>query len=105
MVSPNGTKALYGILKKGSQPARFYNMVTAAWGAQVQVVNNSRRHQTYVWDSIRNRALLITAGIGALMDVNWDAETLSNQGRITRTGDLIGLDRNSQSVWFDAERV
>jgi len=107
MVGPDGTKALYGILKDGSQPARFYNMVTAAWGAEVRVANNPQwngRHQTYVWDSVRNRALVITAQIGAVMDVNWVTETLSKQGRVERTGDLIGLDRNSQSVWFDPDR-
>jgi hypothetical protein len=107
MVSPDGTKALYGILKSGSQPARFYDMVTAAWGAQVKLANNPQgngRHQTYLWDSIRRRALLITAGIGAVMDVNWALEVLSNQARISRTGDLNGLDRNSQSVWFDPDR-
>jgi hypothetical protein len=107
MVSPDSTKALYGILRDGSQPARFYNMVTAAWGTQVKLSNNPQwngNHQTYVWDSIRNRALLITAGIGALMDVDWASEMVSNQARITRLGDLVGLDRNSQSVWFDPER-
>jgi hypothetical protein len=107
MVSPDGTKALYGILKDGNQPARFYDMVTAAWGAQVRVANSPQwkgKHQTYVWDGARSRALLITAGIGAVMDVDWAFERLSNQARITRTGDLNGLDRNSQSVWFDPDR-
>lgn len=107
MVSPDGTKALYGILKDGSQPARFYDMVTATWGKQIKVAINPQwngKHQTYVWDSIRSRALLITAGIGGQMDVDWATETLSNQTKITRTGDLVGLDRNSQSVWFDPDR-
>ena len=107
MVGPDGTKALYGILKDGSQPARFYDMVTGAWGKQTKVAINPQwngKHQTYVWDSIRNRALLITAGIGGQMDVDWERETLSNQTKITRTGDLLGLDRNSQSVWFDPDR-
>ncbi len=107
MVSPDGTKALYGILKDGSQPARFYDMVNGTWGAQEKVTNSPQWNgnmQTYVWDSIRNRALLITAGIGAQMDVDWVAERLSNQTRITRAGDLLGLDRNTQSVWFDADR-
>src|SRR4029453_1487948 len=107
MVGPDGSKALYGILRDGAQPARFYDMVAGAWGAQVQVANSPQwngRHQTYVWDSTRNRALLITAGIGAVMDVNWDMEILSNQHSITRSGDLVRPDRNSQSVWFDPER-
>ena len=108
--SPDGTKVLHGIHAEGTQPARFFNMLTASWGNMVSIPNSPDYpyYANMVWDSIRNRALYlgaINARPRMRLDVDWVNETVRNSASINLSGDLAGLDRGgTQSIVFDPTR-